>query len=481
MLKLQYFGHLMRRTDSLEKALMLGNIEGGRRRGWQRREHTDGWHHQLHGHESEQTLGASDGQGGLACCSPWGHKESDTTECLNNNKRKSVWGLSHLEPPKTSPRVLLPYRQRWACACAPPVLRLQSASEPGSEWPGRVSGSLTGEEVSAQESSVSVFGAVSAETEPQITWQGRVLFPSESPPRCRRPCSTCSPTPRSVSPDRHHCSAPCLLRRASHVCVLLSLLFLHKHAALKISPIRFWLVFLSLAQAQVAINCPGEWELSFPSLTTPTGSGTWGLIPRVSISLRGFESWKGRKPDMVLHCHGSRIHGTLPSRTRLLLFSSFSACVSITVCLPSQLPGSSSPGRSAPGPPALLPLLCPILSDQSLLRGSRAWDPSSLSFLDQVLQSLDFKYHLCINWLWNSLSGKVAIPEFWANISNGPNAWTSSKVLGLNVANTTIDALSSPVHTSPFLSSEGQRCACSCSDHKQLLISAYLTFHSVCR
>ena len=45
-----------------------------------------GWHHQLNGHEFEQTLGDSEGQGSLACCSPWGHKESDMTEQLNNNK-----------------------------------------------------------------------------------------------------------------------------------------------------------------------------------------------------------------------------------------------------------------------------------------------------------------------------------------------------------------------------------------------------------
>ena len=64
-LKLQYFGHLMRRNDSLEKTLMLGKIEGRRRRGQ---------------HESEQALGVGDGQVSLACCSPWGHKESDTTE-----------------------------------------------------------------------------------------------------------------------------------------------------------------------------------------------------------------------------------------------------------------------------------------------------------------------------------------------------------------------------------------------------------------
>ena len=49
--KLQYFGHLMWRTDSLEKTLMLGNIEGRRRRGWQREDEIIGWHHWLNGHE----------------------------------------------------------------------------------------------------------------------------------------------------------------------------------------------------------------------------------------------------------------------------------------------------------------------------------------------------------------------------------------------------------------------------------------------
>ena len=78
-LKLQYFGHLMQRTDSFEKTLMLGKIEGRRKRGWQR---IFGWHHQLNGHGFGWTLGV-DGQGGLACCGSWGHKESDTTEQLN--------------------------------------------------------------------------------------------------------------------------------------------------------------------------------------------------------------------------------------------------------------------------------------------------------------------------------------------------------------------------------------------------------------
>ena len=44
-----------------------------------------GWHHWLNGHEFEQTLGDSEGQGSLACCRPWGHKESDITEWLNSN------------------------------------------------------------------------------------------------------------------------------------------------------------------------------------------------------------------------------------------------------------------------------------------------------------------------------------------------------------------------------------------------------------
>ena len=44
-----------------------------------------GWHHKFKGHEFEQTEGDSEGQGSLVFCSPWGHKESDTTEQLNNN------------------------------------------------------------------------------------------------------------------------------------------------------------------------------------------------------------------------------------------------------------------------------------------------------------------------------------------------------------------------------------------------------------
>ena len=80
-LKLQYFGHLMQKADSLEKTLMLGMTEGRRKRN--KEDEMAGCHHQLNGHEFEQALGVSDGQGGLACCSPWGHKELDTTDRLN--------------------------------------------------------------------------------------------------------------------------------------------------------------------------------------------------------------------------------------------------------------------------------------------------------------------------------------------------------------------------------------------------------------
>jgi len=46
------------------------------------------WHHRLNGHESEQTLGDGEGQGGMVCCSQWGHKESDMTERFNNSNKK---------------------------------------------------------------------------------------------------------------------------------------------------------------------------------------------------------------------------------------------------------------------------------------------------------------------------------------------------------------------------------------------------------
>ena len=80
-LKLQYFGHLMWRTGSFEKPLMLGKIEGRRRRRWQRMRWLDGIPDWMD--LSLSKLGVGDGQGGLGCWSPWGCKELDTTEWLN--------------------------------------------------------------------------------------------------------------------------------------------------------------------------------------------------------------------------------------------------------------------------------------------------------------------------------------------------------------------------------------------------------------
>ena len=80
-LKLQYFGHLMQRVDSLEKT------DAGKE--WRQEEkgttedEMAGWYHRLDGHEFGSTPGVGDGQGGLACCDSWGCKESDTTEHLN--------------------------------------------------------------------------------------------------------------------------------------------------------------------------------------------------------------------------------------------------------------------------------------------------------------------------------------------------------------------------------------------------------------
>ena len=80
--KLQYFGHFVQRVDSLEKTLMLGRIEGGRRRGQQRMRWLDGITDSM-----DMSLSKlwefGDGQGGLACYDSWVCKESDTSERLN--------------------------------------------------------------------------------------------------------------------------------------------------------------------------------------------------------------------------------------------------------------------------------------------------------------------------------------------------------------------------------------------------------------
>ena len=96
-LKLQSFGHLMQRTDSLEKTLMLWKIEGRRRRGQERMRQLDGITNSM-----DMSLiklwELVDGQGSLVCCSPWGRKESDMTEWLNWTdktiwERNRLWGI----------------------------------------------------------------------------------------------------------------------------------------------------------------------------------------------------------------------------------------------------------------------------------------------------------------------------------------------------------------------------------------------------
>ena len=91
-LKLQYFGHLMRRPDSLDP-------DAGK--DWRQEEKGTtedemvGWHHRLNGHEFGWTPGVGDGQGGLACRSPWGRKVLDTTERLNWTELKSIpWKIN---------------------------------------------------------------------------------------------------------------------------------------------------------------------------------------------------------------------------------------------------------------------------------------------------------------------------------------------------------------------------------------------------
>ena len=128
-LKLQYFGHLMWRTDSFEKTLMLGKIEGRSRRGWQRMRWLDGitdsmdmnlgklrelvmnreaWCAAVHGVTKSRTrLSVGDEQGSLVCCSSWGHKESDTTERLNWSINSSYFYTFQSKLPYCFPQTLL--------------------------------------------------------------------------------------------------------------------------------------------------------------------------------------------------------------------------------------------------------------------------------------------------------------------------------------------------------------------------------------
>ena len=92
-LKLQYFGHLMRRVDSLETTLMLGGVGGRRRRGRQRMRWLDGITNLMGMSLSKLRVG--DGQGGLACCDSWGHKESERLNWTATWFTPSHWHLCY--------------------------------------------------------------------------------------------------------------------------------------------------------------------------------------------------------------------------------------------------------------------------------------------------------------------------------------------------------------------------------------------------
>ena len=88
-LKLQFFGYLIWRADSLEK--MLGKIKGRRRRGRQRMRCLDGVTD--HGHEFQQTPGDGDGQGSLACCSPWGCRRTWLSNWTDTDHVRFMYNL----------------------------------------------------------------------------------------------------------------------------------------------------------------------------------------------------------------------------------------------------------------------------------------------------------------------------------------------------------------------------------------------------
>ena len=81
-LKFQYSGHLMQSTDSLEKTLILGKIEGRRRRGRQKTK----WLGGITDSMDMSLTSSGEGQENLACCSPRGRIESDTADQMNNSK-----------------------------------------------------------------------------------------------------------------------------------------------------------------------------------------------------------------------------------------------------------------------------------------------------------------------------------------------------------------------------------------------------------
>ena len=116
MLKLQYLGHLMQTADSLERIWCWERLKAERAT----EDEIVVWHHRVNGHELGQTSGDGEGQGGLACCCSWGHRESDATWRLNNNDRLSY----DLNPALISKPMIsntkLPHIN--ICACASYIL-----------------------------------------------------------------------------------------------------------------------------------------------------------------------------------------------------------------------------------------------------------------------------------------------------------------------------------------------------------------------
>ena len=90
-LELQYFDHLMGRIDFLGKKKKPDAGKDWRQEEkWTTEDEMVGWHRRLDGHEFERVPGVGDGRGSLACCGPWGHKESDKTWRLNWTEMKNI-------------------------------------------------------------------------------------------------------------------------------------------------------------------------------------------------------------------------------------------------------------------------------------------------------------------------------------------------------------------------------------------------------
>ena len=127
-LKPQYFGHLMWRINSLGKDPDAGKDWRQEEKGMTEDDMV-GWHHSFNGHEFEQAPGVGEGQESLTCCSPWGWKESDTTEQLNNSNKaswRSTYSLDYFHHWKTCLIPLAPFFSFSSCISRDSIFRLVS-------------------------------------------------------------------------------------------------------------------------------------------------------------------------------------------------------------------------------------------------------------------------------------------------------------------------------------------------------------------